>query len=66
MKDIKHMTSEELLNRYERIWNRVKKFNDIKYMHNPKRKKLWRRAADAWADYIHSTKKAPADRSTGA
>jgi len=66
MKDIKQMTPDELLNRYQRIWNRVKKFNDIKYMGNSKRKKLWRRAADAWADYIHSTKKAPADCSTGA
>ena len=53
------MTPEQALKRYHRIWNRVKKFNDIKYMQNPKRQKLWERAANAWFDYIESTEKKP-------
>ena len=40
------------LRRYQRIWNRVKRFNDIKHLQNPKRRQLWQRARDAWFDYL--------------
>ena len=61
------MTPEQALRRYQRIWNRVKRFNDIKHMQNPKRRKLWERSADAWFDYLESTKKkAPEGDPSGA
>jgi hypothetical protein len=50
------MTAEEALRRYARTWDRVKQFNDIKYMKNPKRRKLWQRAHDAWLKYLEAVK----------